>query len=68
MKTKFTIALFSTIFVLLSACASDEKPIPEYKLIPEQNTLKINSTLYNNNNNNNTENTENTESNKQVNN
>lgn len=41
--------LLTTISIFLSACASAEKPIPEYKLIPNQTTLKINNSLYNQN-------------------
>lgn len=41
--------LLATISTFLSACASTEKPIPEYKLIPNQTTLKINNSLYHQN-------------------
>ena len=41
--------LLATISIFLSACASTEKPIPEYKLIPNQTTLKINHSLYHQN-------------------
>ena len=41
--------LLAAISIFLSACASTEKPIPEYKLIPNQTTLKINNSLYHQN-------------------